>query len=196
MDEKAILQEPATGRVRLVRRGPVFLIYAGFVSRLMAMVVDLLVIFATWLILGVATKFFVETTGINAIMDFLKGFFNWVTPLIEFLISTGFQVFALLALSFIYFTFFYSFGGATLGKYLIGLRVVRRDGKPVSAPQAALRVVAYALSALPLYAGFLSMLADDRRRTWHDRLAKTAVVHSWQARPDESFLRELIDRVH
>lgn len=196
MREETVYHEPLTGRVRLYRRGPVFLAYAGFVSRLMAMVVDLLVLFSTWLILGIATTFFVETSGITAILSFLRSHFDWITPLVEFIISAGFQLIALLTLGFVYFTFFYSFGGATLGKYLIGLRVVRTDGKRVRAPQAALRVVAYALSALPLYIGFLSMLVDDRRRAWHDRLARTVVVHSWQARPDETFLRELIDRVH
>lgn len=196
MAEKMVAQEPLTGRVRLYRRGPAFLIYAGFVSRLMAMVVDLLVLFATWLVLGIATRFVVETSGITAILTLLRDFLGWVTPLVEFLISAGFQLAALLTLGFVYFTLFYSFGGATVGKYLIGLRVVRADGRRISAPQAALRVVAYALSSLPLYIGFLSMLVDDRRRTWHDRLARTVVVHSWQARPDETFLRELIDRVH
>jgi uncharacterized RDD family membrane protein YckC len=39
------------------------------------------------------------------------------------------------------------------------------------------------------------VLVDDRRRAWHDRLAGTAVVHSWRARPDEAFLRDAIDRL-
>lgn len=196
MAEKSVYHEPLTGRVRLYRRGPVYLAYAGFVSRLMAMVVDLLVLFATWLVLGIATRFVIETTGITALMNVLRGHFGWITPLVEIIISAGFQLVALLSLGFIYFTLFYSFSGATLGKYLMGLRVVRADGKQISAPQAAFRVVAYALSSLPLYLGFLSMLVDDRRRTWHDRLARTVVVHSWPARPDETFLHDLRERLH
>jgi uncharacterized RDD family membrane protein YckC len=32
------------------------------------------------------------------------------------------------------------------------------------------------LAALPLFAGFLLILVDDRRRGLHDRLARTVVV--------------------
>jgi uncharacterized RDD family membrane protein YckC len=33
------------------------------------------------------------------------------------------------------------------------------------------------LSAIPLCAGFLLVLVDDRRRALHDRLVRTVVVH-------------------
>jgi uncharacterized RDD family membrane protein YckC len=83
-------------------------------------------------------------------------------------------------LSQIYFTFFYSFGGATVGKALLGLRVVRRDGRPLRVPQAVWRTLAYGLSTLLLYVGFLYVLVDDRRRGLHDIVSGTVVVHSWK----------------
>lgn len=186
---------PAVQKIPRRHNAPRFAIYAGFVSRLMAMVVDLLVIFGVWIGGGIAVTFISQTSGISQILSFLEGFFSWLTPLQSFLISATFEVVALLALGLFYFTFFYSFGGATLGKYLMGLRVVRQDGFPVSGTQAALRTVAYAASALPVYVGFLNVLTDDRRRAWHDILTGTSVVHTWRARPDERFLREVIDRV-
>jgi uncharacterized RDD family membrane protein YckC len=38
------------------------------------------------------------------------------------------------------------------------------------------------LAALPLFAGFLRILIDDRRRGLQDRLARTVVVYSSDAR--------------
>lgn len=183
---------------RVFRRhhGPRLASYAGFVSRLMAMVVDLLLIGAVWVGGGIATDFIAQTSGISQIVQFLEGLFSWVTPLQQFVLSATFEVAILLTVSYCYFAFLYTFGGASLGKYLMGLRVVRSDGRPLSGAQAGLRTVSYVASALPVYVGFLNVLLDDRRRAWHDRIAGTVVVHVWRARPDERFLREAIERVN
>jgi uncharacterized RDD family membrane protein YckC len=182
--------------IRVVRRArhglPSFVSYAGFVSRLLAMVVDLLIVAAVWVTLGFAVSFVGQTSGIGQIVALLRNFFGWVTPLQEFLLSAAFELLVLLSLTLFYFTFFYTFGGATLGKYLMGLRVLRSDGGHLRPHQAALRTLAYVASMLPVYLGFLNVLVDDRRRAWHDLLTGTVVVHSWYARPDETFLREAI----
>jgi uncharacterized RDD family membrane protein YckC len=39
-----------------------------------------------------------------------------------------------------------------------------------------------ALAALPLFAGFLLILVDDRRRGLQDRFARTVVVYAADAR--------------
>lgn len=67
--------------------------------------------------------------------------------------------------------------GGTLGKRIVGLRVVRSDGSRVGVGCAALReLVGRPLSLLALGLGFLWMLDDRRRQTWHDQLADTVVV--------------------
>jgi uncharacterized RDD family membrane protein YckC len=40
-----------------------------------------------------------------------------------------------------------------------------------------------ALAIVPLFAGFLTVLVDDRRRGLHDILAGTVVVHAGAAGP-------------
>jgi uncharacterized RDD family membrane protein YckC len=191
------LESTETGVRRVLRQPGTshFVTYAGFVTRLMAMVIDLLLLAVTWIVGGISANFVGQTSGIAQIFDFLRGYFDWVTPMQEALLSATFEVIVLLSLSFCYFTFFYTFGGATIGKYLMGLRVICSDGKPIPPLKAALRTLAYAVSSLPLYLGFLNVLLDDRRRAWHDKLTRTAVIHSWRARPDESFLRDAIDHV-
>jgi uncharacterized RDD family membrane protein YckC len=163
--------------------GPRFVGYAGFITRLMAMVIDVLLIFLIWIFSGIALNFFAQTSGISELSKLLEELFTWIMPLRQTVLSILVELTSLLGLGQIYFTFFYSFGGASIGKHLMGLRVVRADGRPLKPARAALRTLAYALSTAVLYAGFLNILVDDRRRAWHDLLTGTVVVHSWRAYP-------------
>lgn len=66
--------------------------------------------------------------------------------------------------------------GRSPGKWLMGIRIVRADGKRLSMGTALLRYVAYALSGFFFSLGYLWMLWDANRQTWHDKVAKTYVV--------------------
>ena len=50
------------------------------------------------------------------------------------------------------------------------------DGEPPSAKASVVRLVGLGLAALPLFAGFVPILFDDRRRGVQDMLAGTVVV--------------------
>jgi uncharacterized RDD family membrane protein YckC len=50
------------------------------------------------------------------------------------------------------------------------------DGDLIGPSAALLRFAGLILAALPLFAGFLTILVDDRRRGVHDMLAGTVVV--------------------
>jgi uncharacterized RDD family membrane protein YckC len=76
-----------------------------------------------------------------------------------------------------YFVVFWSATGQTPGNRLLQIRVCRADDGAAPRPGAALlRFVGLILAALPLFAGFLPILLDDRRRGAHDMLAGTVVV--------------------
>jgi uncharacterized RDD family membrane protein YckC len=65
----------------------------------------------------------------------------------------------------------------------MGVRVVCADGgEPVRLGAAIVRLMGMALAALPLFAGFLLILVDDRRRGLQDRFARTVVVYAADAR--------------
>jgi uncharacterized RDD family membrane protein YckC len=67
--------------------------------------------------------------------------------------------------------------GGALGDRLVGLRVVSVSGERVPVLRAALReVLRLFVSLPPLGLGFLWMLDEPSRRTWHDLLAGTVVV--------------------
>jgi uncharacterized RDD family membrane protein YckC len=76
----------------------------------------------------------------------------------------------------IYHVLFWSLLGWTPGQWLFGLEVVSVRGGRLRVVQAVVRVLAYTLSALPLYLGFFWVLAPARR-AWHDILAGTAVIY-------------------
>lgn len=66
--------------------------------------------------------------------------------------------------------------GWTPGKAALGLRVVRSDGRRPGLVHGTARYGSKALSALVLYLGYLWMLWDSDRQTWHDKASSTYVV--------------------
>lgn len=76
-----------------------------------------------------------------------------------------------------YFVVFWSATGQTPGNRLLQIRVRRAvDDTAPSAGAALLRFGGLIVAALPLFAGFLPILLDDRRRGVHDMIAGTVVV--------------------
>jgi uncharacterized RDD family membrane protein YckC len=66
--------------------------------------------------------------------------------------------------------------GATPGKMVLGLRVVRPDGGPVSLGRAIGRYFAKLLSGLILLIGFIMAGFDREKRGLHDMLVDTRVI--------------------
>ena len=77
----------------------------------------------------------------------------------------------------LYFVLFTGEGGQTLGKMLLGIRVQRMDGSPVSYRLALVRTLGYVLSTFFMtFLGFLWALWDKEKQAWHDKIAGTEVV--------------------
>jgi uncharacterized RDD family membrane protein YckC len=76
-----------------------------------------------------------------------------------------------------YFILFWSTTGQTPGMRLMGLRVLDPGGGHPGIPRSFVRLIGLALCIIPLFAGFLPVLVDDRRRGCHDMLAGTVVVY-------------------
>jgi uncharacterized RDD family membrane protein YckC len=78
-----------------------------------------------------------------------------------------------------YFVVGWSTAGQTLGMRAMELSVLTSDALLPPRPLRSLvRVVFLALCILPLFAGFLPVLFDGRRRGVHDMVAGTVVVHA------------------
>lgn len=84
----------------------------------------------------------------------------------------------LIAVFCAYFGIFWTRGGQTLGMLAWKIRVVRDNGARLRWRDAALRLAAAVLSCLPAGLGYLWLLVDRERLTWHDRLSATRVVRT------------------
>jgi len=93
-----------------------------------------------------------------------------------FLLYVSIYCLSLVFMHSIYFTVFHAWSGQTIGKMIMGIRVVSRDDERISPAIAFLRWTGSVLSFVPLGTGFLWSAVDKDHRTWHDRLAQTWVV--------------------
>jgi len=67
--------------------------------------------------------------------------------------------------------------GQTLGKRIMGIRVVDKDGNPPGMGKAFLReIIGKAVSEIIFCLGFILAAFDNQRRAWHDRIAGTYVI--------------------
>jgi uncharacterized RDD family membrane protein YckC len=82
----------------------------------------------------------------------------------------------LLLVSFLFYGWFWTHGGQTLGMRAWRIRLQTPDGRAVTWLQALLRFLAAIVSWAALGLGFLWSLVDKQRRTWHDRFSESVLV--------------------
>lgn len=83
-----------------------------------------------------------------------------------------------IAIAACYEGFFVAKLGATPGKLVIGVKVVRPDGSAVSLGRAFGRYFAKILSSMILFIGFIMIGFDSQKRGLHDMICDTRVVKS------------------
>jgi uncharacterized RDD family membrane protein YckC len=76
-----------------------------------------------------------------------------------------------------YFVTFWSTTGQTPGMRMMSLRVIDASGTHPGIGRSLVRLGGLVLAIIPLGAGFLPVLVDDRRRALQDFLARTVVVY-------------------
>ena len=82
----------------------------------------------------------------------------------------------MLAIYLFYYTYFVGKKGATPGKSVLGLKIVRPDGSDVGYGTALGRFFAYIISAIPIYIGYIMAGFDEEKRALHDRVCNTRVI--------------------
>jgi uncharacterized RDD family membrane protein YckC len=103
-----------------------------------------------------------------------------VTYALEAVVSQTLGVLLGLVVSAAYFTWFHGRTGQTPGDAALGVRVVDlRDnvGSPIGYNRALLRWLVSIVSGAVLVLGYLWMLWDGRKQTWHDKAAGSLPVH-------------------
>jgi uncharacterized RDD family membrane protein YckC len=124
--------------------------YAGFWPRFVALLIDGIIL---GIIGGVISAIFGESPG-------------------EAGAGTGVG----LIINIVYFTVTLSQWGQTLGGKALGIKVVDANGQMPSVGAAVIRSLMAYVSAAVILIGYLWMLWDPRKQTWHDKVAGTFVV--------------------
>jgi uncharacterized RDD family membrane protein YckC len=79
-------------------------------------------------------------------------------------------------LSGLYFVYFWTWRGQTLGMMVAGIKVIRTDGSCVDVGHGIIRYLGFLVSIIPLFLGFIWIAIDARKQGWHDKFADTYVV--------------------
>ena len=76
-----------------------------------------------------------------------------------------------------YFIVFWATAGQTPGMRAMALRVTDATGRHPNWVRSFVRLIGLGLAIIPLGAGFLPVLVDDKRRALQDFLAGTVVIY-------------------
>jgi len=142
------------------------MVYAGFWIRLVAFLVDGLILAVVGCGIGLAS--------VAAVFPFfgsdIEGGLGIAFQLLNYLVS--------FTVGCTYYTFFVGRYGATPGKMLLRLRIVRPDGSKLTYWRAFGRYWATMVSYLTCYVGYIIAAFDDEKRTLHDHICATRVIVS------------------
>ncbi|MDR3371451.1 RDD family protein [Rhodoferax sp.] len=134
--------------------------YAGFWIRVLATIIDTLLILMITLPLLVSIygwKYFSYEKVVAGPADFLV---SWVLPAVAVIL-------------------FWVKRQATPGKQVLSLRVLDAEtGASLSGMQSLGRYLAYFVSLIPFGLGLLWIAFDNRHQGWHDKLANSVVVRA------------------
>jgi len=143
--------------------------YAGFWIRFVARIIDgvLLGIVGAMIRLPLMGVMGFGPRGIGslAMVPMMVGLLG-ITTLLSVAIAVAYEV------------YFVSTRGATVGKMVMGLKIVRADGSPVSAGLAAGRYFAQWISAFIFMIGYIMAGFDEQKRALHDRICETRVIYA------------------
>ncbi len=151
--------------------------YAGALTRLLAYGADLLMINISY-----AASLALVQFAINSATPWhvnLKSGYGWV-------IAVGF------AWAAVYFGSSWAIFARSPGMTIFGLRIVRSDGASLERRRALIRLIAFPLGFLTCGIGFLGIIFGRTHQAIYDRIARTAVIYSWDA--EAAKLRDLATR--
>lgn len=130
---------------------------ASFQRRLGAMVYDAFLLFA---LLFIASTPVVIIAG-GADSPWIKG--------------AGFKLYLYLV-CFLFYGWFWTHGGQTLGMRSWKIRVLRDDNRPLGWDSALIRFLMATISLSLLGIGFLWILFSRENMAWHDQISRTHVL--------------------
>ena len=142
--------------------------YAGPITRLLAIIIDAFVVSFSFTLILAAINFVAGLVSTGLAIGTLGG---------VILIA------ALVAWAFVYLSVGFAVFGKTIGKAVMGARVVSADGSTaLRGRQSVLRTLVFPVSILVFGLGLFGIVFGRERSSWHDRAGRTAVVYDWGSR--------------
>jgi uncharacterized RDD family membrane protein YckC len=141
--------------------------FAGFWIRFVAYVIDYILANMINFTINFAAGLMVSLIDPSALDE--SGNFSFGYTL--FFYGIGFVI------AMVYYTVPVVHWGATPGKLILGLRIVRPTGEHIGYLRAIGRVFATILSAIPLLLGYVVAAFDGEKRALHDFICDTRVVY-------------------
>jgi len=144
--------------------------YAGFWIRFLALIIDSVILgVVSGIINGVfggiiGATFLTSNQPAGSAAAGMFGFFSaiWLANIV---------------INYAYYVILTGLYGATLGKMVLGLRVVDSNGQKIGMPKAALReIVGKVISGIVFALGYIWVAFDEKKQGWHDKIAGTYVV--------------------
>jgi uncharacterized RDD family membrane protein YckC len=104
-----------------------------------------------------------------------------VSTIVQYATSRGVGYVVGFVVAGIYFGYFHGTTGRTPGNAALGITVVGvRDGigRPIGYQRAIVRWLMSYVSAVVILIGYLWMLWDPQKQTWHDKVAGSVPIHT------------------
>ena len=113
---------------------------------------------------------------------FIVIFYEQITSFVDVVSMMTFiqqNVWVLMSIKVIYHTFFTATNGATLGKYILKIKVVNEEsGELLSWSMSFIRALVRTAGEMLLYFTFIFAFANPKRQTLQDKLAKSVVINA------------------
>ena len=139
--------------------------YVGFWARVGAFLIDTVLIGVfTWPVLTAyyGESYWYDDTFIKGTLDLLLSYIFPAVAVVVFWISKQ----------------------ATPGKMVMSAKIAdAKTGNTPTTGQFVARYLAYFISGIPLFLGFIWVAFDDRKQGWHDKIAGTVVVRPKNRNP-------------
>ena len=156
--------------VRKIGRESYTVDYAGIWIRLLAILIDGLLLFTVIFIfnglwpLARGYGWMGGTAGASFGYGEVSGLYWVLAVLIPFVMVVA------------YFISFWGWKGQTLGMMVTRIRIVRFTGENINWGDTIMRFLGFIISFLFIFLGHIWIAADSRRQGWHDKIADTYVI--------------------
>ena len=133
--------------------------YAGFGRRFLAVLLDGIVLYVISLLFDMVFHTNIVSHSAGTVGMHFSGL-NTLIPVLYYVLSWAYL------------------DGATIGKKIMKIKIIKADGSKLDVVSAFVRYLSYIVSSIPLGLGFFWVIWDSKKQGWHDKIAKTYVIHA------------------